>query len=439
MARQYLNLAEVYGAVDRSRANQMDMENARMQQEQFRNQVARQQRAEQEAEAIKGIYRGAIETDETGAPRLNEKRLITDLYGIAPEKALETQQGFTKRDSEASKLKREEQKAAIENKTATAKYLRDRLATVQDEVGYQGLLQEANELGATDLVRSAPPQFDPNWQRSQMVNADKFLEQNTPKYERVDLGGKIQIVDVNPVTNPAYAQTQLNKTQTPDSLASNAISIRGQNMTAARADEANRLKSEENAIKRNEKVPENSTALRKEFDDLPEVKNYKQALPAYKGIEDAVKRNTTASDINIVYGIAKLYDPTSVVREGEYATVANSPNIPEKIKGYAQYLNNGGRLTEATKKQILTEAQSRMTGFEGEYKSARDNYTSIAKRSNADPSLLFPSEFKSAITKAPAKASTTTSPLSVTAPNGKTYTFKSQAAANEFKRQAGIK
>jgi hypothetical protein len=37
------------------------------------------------------------------------------------------------------------------------------------------------------------------------------------------------------------------------------------------------------------------------------------------------------------------------------------------------------------------------------------------------------------------EAKMTTSGIAVTAPNGKTYTFKSQAAANQFKRQAGIK
>ncbi|PPC95241.1 MAG: hypothetical protein CTY33_00355 [Methylotenera sp.] len=218
MARQYLNLAEVYGAVDRSRAYELDMQNSRLQQEKYKSDIARQQRTDQEADAIKNVYRGAIETDETGAPRLNEKRLLTELYGVAPEQALKTQEGFTKRDSEASKMKREEQKANIENKTATITYLKNRLATIQDEGGYQAFKQEAEQLGAADLVKSAPPQFDPNWQKSQMVNADKFLEQNTPKYERVDLGGKIQIVDVNPVTNPNYGKFNLNKTLTPDAL-----------------------------------------------------------------------------------------------------------------------------------------------------------------------------------------------------------------------------
>lgn len=145
------------------------------------------------------------------------------------------------------------------------------------------------------------------------------------------------------------------------------------------------------------KTGEVSTAIRKEFESLPEVKNYKQALPSYRGIEDAVKRNTPMSDINIVYGIAKLYDPNSVVREGEYSTVANAPGMPERVKGWAQYVAGGGKLTDEVKKQILTEAKSRMSTFDTEYGAARNRYSDIAKRSSADPSLVVPQDYKPAV------------------------------------------
>jgi hypothetical protein len=168
------------------------------------------------------------------------------------------------------------------------------------------------------------------------------------------------------------------------------VSMRGQNMVDARSQDANQIAA-------SGKIVSTSTDLRKEFEGLPEVKNYKQALPAFTAIKDAAARNTTQSDINIVYGLAKLYDPNSVVREGEYATVANSPNIPERIKGYAQYLAGGGRLTPEVKKQILAEAGGRMKSYEDPFVAARDNYTTISKNSGADPALLFPSGYQSPI------------------------------------------
>lgn len=133
----------------------------------------------------------------------------------------------------------------------------------------------------------------------------------------------------------------------------------------------------------------NENDLRREFADLPEVKNYKSALPAYSAVEDAAKRNTPQSDINLVYGIAKLYDPTSVVREGEYATIANSQSIPERVKGYAQFLSGGGKLTPETKAQLLTEARGRINSFKSEFDGAQNTYSDIVKRRGGDTRNVF--------------------------------------------------
>lgn len=178
------------------------------------------------------------------------------------------------------------------------------------------------------------------------------------------------------------------KYQSLESIATNATLRRGQDLVNDRSKESNIIASQG-------KIIDTSTSLRKEFEGLPEVKDYKQALPAYNSIIDAAKRNSPQSDINLVYGIAKIYDPSSVVREGEYATIANSANIPEKIKGYAQYLAGGGRFTPEVKAALIKEATGRMKSFEDQFVSAQNNYKTISKNSGADPSLLFPSEFNS--------------------------------------------
>lgn len=169
--------------------------------------------------------------------------------------------------------------------------------------------------------------------------------------------------------------------------AGQAVTMRGQNMTDARAQDANKIAD-------NNKLSTGTTSLRKEFQDLPEVKNYVQALPAFEAIKDAASRNTPMSDINLVYGVAKLYDPTSVVREGEYATVANAPAIPERIKGWASYLAGGGKLTDETKRQILEEANGRMATFQTALEGKRNQYKDIAERSGVDPTLVLDQGYK---------------------------------------------
>lgn len=196
--------------------------------------------------------------------------------------------------------------------------------------------------------------------------------------EKIDLGGAVGLYD--PTTRKML--DQLRKSVTPDASLSANVSMRGQDMADARQRDAN-------AISRAGKTQEMETNLRKEFEGLPEVKAYKQAYPSYSGILDASKRSTPMADINMVYGLAKLYDPNSVVREGEYATVANSPTIPERIKGWAQYLQGGGKLTPEVKSQIVAEAKSRISTYQAEHDKARSSYEGIAKQYGYDPGRIF--------------------------------------------------
>lgn len=252
MAQQFrpVNLGEIYGQIDAAKANQAQMENNRMRQEQMQYEIGKQREADMRNEQLRGVYRGAVETVD-GAPRLNEKKLLSDIYAVDPMQALDIQDRFSKRDMEATKLKGENSKQVLEQKKATAAYLRDRLSTVQDQATYDAVMGEAQELGA-GFVQSAPREYNPEWTRSQLYTADEFLKQSTPKYEKVDLGGKIQVIDVNPMTNPAIKGSQFDKTLTPEARLNDqrmrsegalnrGVQMRGQNMTNERAREKNTI------------------------------------------------------------------------------------------------------------------------------------------------------------------------------------------------------
>lgn len=193
-----------------------------------------------------------------------------------------------------------------------------------------------------------------------------------------DLGGSVQAV--NPFA--LQAGQGLAKTNSPDALLNSGTQWGIARMVDQRQRDANNIASAGNVIR-------SETDLRKEFADLPEVKNYKSALPAFVAISDAATRNNPQADINLIYGLAKLYDPTSVVREGEYATIANSQAVPEWLKGQAQRLVGGGRLTADTKAQILREAQGRIGAFQSEYQGAQQTYQSIVQQRGGSPGNVF--------------------------------------------------
>lgn len=234
---------------------------------------------------------------------------------------------------------------------------------------------------ALSQIGRDPASFD-RWKQQFALGAAKFVEQNRPQYITQNLGGTSRIVAAPGLGGPTTVATEAPVTQSAD----NRATVGAQMANAAAMRDQAQATRDAATIQTGFR---NEQELRKEFEALPEIKNYKMAYPSYAAIRDATTRSTPQADINIVYGIAKLYDPTSVVREGEYATVANSPNIPERIKGYAQYIAGGGKLSEQTKREILAEATSRIGTYKAEAEKARASYEGIAKGRGMNPSNVF--------------------------------------------------
>lgn len=60
--------------------------------------------------------------------------------------------------------------------------------------------------------------------------------------------------------------------------------------------------------------PKTTAQLRQEIQGLPSYKNLAQAAPVYQSMVDAAGRDNRASDVNLIYGMAKIMDPGSVER-----------------------------------------------------------------------------------------------------------------------------
>lgn len=323
---------------------------------------------------------------------------VRGLYGISPTQGGVWQKAQLEAEEKRSKINKEK----VEALDKSLGMFRSFVPTVQspdDVARYVTAMYQHPELGPLarqfgsldSLIASNQKLFteDPKrWMASSAgLTADKLIETVKGTRQNVNLGNVNQGSTVD-----YYGRT------VPDSVTSSPIGQSADNAATVNASLANAAATREAARTQADATRDaaniqsgfkNETDLRKEFEGLTEVKNYKQAYPAFAAVKDAAARNTPQSDINIVYAIAKLYDPTSVVREGEYATVANSPNIPERIKGYAQYLQGGGRLSPETKRQLVQEAQGRIQTYKAEVDKARGSYEQIAKRRNIDPGSVF--------------------------------------------------
>lgn len=137
-----------------------------------------------------------------------------------------------------------------------------------------------------------------------------------------------------------------------------------------------------------QKVFDNEQALRKEYVSTPQVAAYAKILPAYESAKSAQGRDTRAADMNIVYALAKTYDPDSVVRESEYKMTIDSQAIPEKLKGVANTIMGGGALTPAGRAQMLAELESRHNVAKAEKDKVDAYYGGLAQDYKFNPQRI---------------------------------------------------
>jgi hypothetical protein len=185
-----------------------------------------------------------------------------------------------------------------------------------------------------------------------------------------------------------------------------------------------------------------------------ESKNYTVLRDAFTKIKGASESQTGPGDISLVYGYMRMLDPGSTVREGEFATAQNAGSIPQRITAMYNKALNGERLDPAIRSQFVSEANKIYSQSLEDHRKIRDRYREITVRSGLDPENVVIDYSPAPVPGAPApKQQTGGAPSAggvpnpimkpgevlVKAPDGKTYSFPNAAAADVFKKRAGIK
>lgn len=116
-----------------------------------------------------------------------------------------------------------------------------------------------------------------------------------------------------------------------------------------------------------------------QFDSEQAVKNYQTIAETVDAVKNAGTSPT--DDIQRVYAVAKVFDPNSAVREGEYKTVQDYATSLLQRAGLKanRVFNNDGFLTDEARKFINTSLDNRLSSS----KKAYDNiYSSYGDRIN---------------------------------------------------------
>lgn len=127
--------------------------------------------------------------------------------------------------------------------------------------------------------------------------------------------------------------------------------------------------------------------LRKEFEGRGEVKDFRKARTQFNALrETALNPKATAQDdIAVIFQFMKTLDPTSTVREGEFATAQNATGVPDAVRNAFNKAQNGERLNPQQRKQMAQTAYRSYQQFREAYNSAAGEFRSYASDYGVNP------------------------------------------------------
>ena len=113
------------------------------------------------------------------------------------------------------------------------------------------------------------------------------------------------------------------------------------------------------------------------FDNEQIVKNYNTATEGYNTVSTiGADTKSPADDIAFIYAFAKIMDPNSVVREGEYATIQKYAQQWSKSFGFKaqRIFSNTSFLSDDAKKKMLQALNPKIRSIQTQYNNAYSEY-----------------------------------------------------------------
>ena len=183
----------------------------------------------------------------------------------------------------------------------------------------------------------------------------------------------------------AIANSQLKKTIQP--LQSLATTIAGRRDVAEARQERGGVADTFKQIQRLNQQANQEDKLRGDYEQ--EVKDLVTVRNQYDRIAVAMKEQTPASDISLVFAYMKMLDPTSVVRESEYATARNAAGVPDRIINLYNKVREGVQLTPEQRADFAKQARGLLIESTKHKLEADTKYRGIARNRGLNPDNIL--------------------------------------------------
>ncbi len=138
--------------------------------------------------------------------------------------------------------------------------------------------------------------------------------------------------------------------------------------------------------------------LRDQF--AAKTKSFDVIRDSYQRVIDSAKEPSAAGDLALIFNYMKILDPSSVVREGEFATAQNAGGVPDRLRAQYNKVRAGERLSEDMRGDFVDRAGKLFTGSVQGYKQNRSEFGRLAKDAGL-AETIFPEAFIPEVVQAP--------------------------------------
>ncbi len=128
--------------------------------------------------------------------------------------------------------------------------------------------------------------------------------------------------------------------------------------------------------------------LRKEFTGLSG--EFVKQRDAFGRVQASVEDPSAAGDLALIFNFMKVLDPGSTVREGEFATAANSAGVSDRIRAEYNKVSTGERLADKQRNDFAKRARKLFDKAENQHEKRVGQFTGVAERAglNVEDVLL---------------------------------------------------
>lgn len=250
------------------------------------------------------------------------------------------------------------------------------------------------------------------WRAQEAMGMAEFLKANADKHiqrPRGDvtetlaipgLGGAPRVIASAPMGHaPEAPSVVANRPFNPDGTPNPAYQKYEKDKAAAGASKVNV------EVKERQRTFENEDKLRADYAANPAVKSSSEMQNAFNLIDQAYKRPSAANDLAMATKYMKILDPTSVVRESEFAMAVNATGLFDKVMNYSDAILKGQRLNPTQRKDFYDSAKAINDAFQSERAKVDQQFSELTTGYGLNPQNVIPALRTRAVPKPAVPAS----------------------------------